>query len=66
MALQKQKTPDRGDEDKGEKSKMQDDPTLKSAADRAREALAKADQAATKKRGYWTSCCGVRYWVEED
>lgn len=61
--LQKQKTPGAPDEDI--KSKVTDDPTLKGAADKAKDVLAKLDEQSKKKKGHYEECCGVRYWVED-
>lgn len=62
--MQKQKT-GKPDEPQQDSSKITNDSKLGDAASKAKDALARLDEATAKKRGHWQECCGVRYWVED-
>jgi len=61
----KQKQGGAPDSEQKDQSKITDDPKLKDAASKAKDVLAKLDEATKKKRGHYHECCGVRVWVED-
>ena len=56
-----------GGDDKPQKAKAKlgDDEKAKSAVERAKAALGKAEEAQKRKGGHWEMCCGVRTWVPD-
>ncbi len=61
--LQKQNGGD--DEPAKQKMKLGDDTKAKSAVEKAKAAIAKADEAQKRKGGQWVECCGIRTWVPD-
>jgi non-canonical (house-cleaning) NTP pyrophosphatase len=56
-----------GGDDKPQKAKNKigDDEKAKSAVERAKEAVKKADAAQERKGGHYVICCGIRTWVPD-
>ena len=56
-----------GDDDSPakQKLKMGDDNRAKSLVEKAKEAIARADEAQKRKGGRWEECCGIRTWVPD-
>lgn len=54
-----------GEPEAEQKSKITDDPALKSASNKAKDVLAKLDEQAKRRKGHFESCCGVKFWVED-